>query len=202
MANTDLIFFTHQKNAAFVHEAEWCRVLHCTPGETEHCRHIHAACSADAMFAVYLFSGSNRSDQCTIHSLGYQVSGLCFLSTLPRLRVCIGVAVCSLRVANVLSAPRAKQLSLSAQAGPPVLGLKSDAWKMFRLWCAADMRARARPHLQHLSHPVLLRHNTITSGIRSWRTTILDIDISTCILKLHQMYGLLKYCLYCQQGCL
>lgn len=98
--------------------------------------------------------------------------------------------------------PSQTTLSLSAHTGPPVLGLKSDAWKMFRLWCAADMRARARPHLQHLSHPVLLRHNTITSGIRSWRTTILDIDISTCILKLHQMYGLLKYCLYCQQGCL
>ena len=135
-ANTDLIFFTHQKNAAFVHEAEWCRVLHCTPGETEHCRHIHAACSADAMFAVYLFSGSNRSDQCTIHwVIKYQACIFCqLIGPLPRLRVFIGLAAAH-HVSRMFFLPPEpnNSLSLSAQAGPPVLGLKSDAWKMFRL---------------------------------------------------------------------
>ena len=69
IANTDGIFFHfYQKNAAFVHEAEWCKVAPPERRSTADLSTQPVASDANAVFNVYLFSGSNRLDQCTLLS--------------------------------------------------------------------------------------------------------------------------------------
>ena len=103
----------------------------CTPGETEHCStadfsSVQSLQCCNAMFAVYLFSGSNRSDQCT---LCYQVSESCIfcqlIGPLSRdsrfLLVSIGVdCVSAQHVSRMFFLPRAliSTLSLSLSLCP------------------------------------------------------------------------------------
>ena len=177
----------------------------CTPGETEHCStadfsSVQSLQCCNAMFAVYLFSGSNRSDQCT---LCYQVSESCIfcqligpLSRDSRFLLVSWSWLCvrSARVENVLSAPSPDQhsLSISLSLPTPYGHMKSDAWQKFRLWCAADMRAG--PLLQHLSPAALQRHNYMSHTLL-WEASQFVVRVKftnltckkwLCLLKLYQ----------------
>ena len=121
----------------------------CTPGETEHCStadfsSVQSLQCCNAMFAVYLFSGSNRSDQCT---LCYQVSESCIfcqlIGPLSRdsrfLLVSIGVdCVSAQHVSRMFFLPRALISTLSLSLS---LSLSAHTTQPHEVWCVAKVPA-------------------------------------------------------------